>query len=305
LTEEKAAQAYLKKVVASINFLNKKTKKEAYKRGLDVLPEVMSLKKYASGPPIRKTRDIALQEFLIGVQRYLIGFYDDSIYHITLSVEMSLLIRLDEELPPEKKSEIHKKINSKNETPFSFTFGSIFNVCKGKDFHILTNKKIEERIEKIIETRNTHIHASNLTSASILSLKEVSIPEIDKGLKELELVEKTPMANIMMRNWLPHAKKLLLESRSTIDSLPCFEWCTRDKQRTQTQNNVNHFFNEQFASIDKIRNKQQLSEKLRIGLHSGEIIRSFSKDSYSKRKALETMQDAFEVLKEIGFLEES
>lgn len=66
MTEEKAAQAYLKKVVASINFLNKKTKKEAYKRGLDVLPEVMSLKKYASGPPIRKTRDIALQEFLIG-----------------------------------------------------------------------------------------------------------------------------------------------------------------------------------------------------------------------------------------------
>jgi hypothetical protein len=106
----------------------------------------MALKKYASGPPIRKTRDIALQEFLIGVQRYLIGFYDDSIYHITLSVEMSLLIRLDEELPPEKKSEIHKKINSKNETPFPFTFGSILNVCKGKDFHILTNKKIEERI---------------------------------------------------------------------------------------------------------------------------------------------------------------
>jgi len=44
---------------------------------------------------MHETRDIARQEFLAGVQRYLIGFFEDSIYHSTLSVELGLLIRLE------------------------------------------------------------------------------------------------------------------------------------------------------------------------------------------------------------------
>jgi hypothetical protein len=39
-----------------------------------------------------------------------------------------------------------------------------------------------------------------------------------------------------------------------------------------------------------------------LGLHSGEIIRSFNQD-FSKTIALSTMNDAFEVLKSLGILE--
>jgi hypothetical protein len=66
LTEEKASKTYLKEVAASILFLNKKAQEEVYNRGLDVLPVVMALKKYASDLPIRETRDIARPEFLNG-----------------------------------------------------------------------------------------------------------------------------------------------------------------------------------------------------------------------------------------------
>jgi hypothetical protein len=218
---------------------------------------------------------------------------------------MGLLIRLDESLTPEEKSDLHAKINAAEGVPFSLTFGNIFSFCKRKDLKVTKNKEVEQRIDKIIETRNTHIHASNLTSASILSMKKIGIPEIDKGLKDFELIEKVPIANMTTRKWLPQAKKILVESRSAIDSLPCFEWCTRDKQRTQTQNNVDSFFNEQFSSIDEIRSTQGFGERLRLGLHSEEIVRSFSQDNYSKRNALETIKDSFEVLKAIGYLEES
>ena len=52
MTEEEEALAYLREVAASIKFLNKKAQKEVYKRGLDVLSEVMALKKYALGLPV-------------------------------------------------------------------------------------------------------------------------------------------------------------------------------------------------------------------------------------------------------------
>ena len=94
LKEDEDAQSYLKEVASSIKFLNKKAQKEVIKRGLDILAEVMALRKYSVGM-MHETRDIARQEFLAGVQRYLIGFFEDSIYHSTLSVELGLLIRLE------------------------------------------------------------------------------------------------------------------------------------------------------------------------------------------------------------------
>jgi hypothetical protein len=80
LNGEKDAEAYLREVASSIDFLNKKAQEKVFKCGLDVLTEVLALKKYANRR-VRETRDIARQEFLAGVQRYLIGFFEDSSAH--------------------------------------------------------------------------------------------------------------------------------------------------------------------------------------------------------------------------------
>jgi len=135
--------------------LGKKAQKEAYKRGLEVLPEVLALKEFASRKPsIQVTRDISRQQFLVGVQRYLIGFYEDSIHYTTMSVEMGLLIRLNGELSTAQKEEIHDRINAKKD-PISFTFGYIFGMCKKHDLGIITDAKISKKIDDIISTRNT------------------------------------------------------------------------------------------------------------------------------------------------------
>ncbi len=298
MTEEENAQAYLREVASSINFLNKKAQKEVIRRGVDVLTEVRALKKYAIGI-MHETRDIARQEFLAGVQRYLIGFFEDSIYHSTLSVEMGLLIRLEEELSDNEKKAIYDRINSKKDKPAPFTFGVIFDESKRKGRNIIKNEQTQQRIAKIIDVRNTHIHASNFTSASILSVKEKGLPKIEKSIKEINEIQETPLVNVMLKKWLFKAKNLLTESKATIESLPSFEWCTRDKQRSLAQDNINNFFSEIFASIGALQNIQSLSEKVQLGLHSRKFIRDLSKRDYSKTQALETIRDSFAVLKSI------
>jgi hypothetical protein len=299
LNEGNDAKAYLREVASSINFLNKKAQEKVFERGLDVLTEVLALKKYAKRR-IRETRDIARQEFLAGVQRYLIGFFEDSIYHSTLSVEMGLLTRLEEELSDDEKRAIHDRINSKKEKPSPFTFGVIFDESKRKGRNIIRNQQTEQRIAKIIDVRNTHIHASNFTSASILSMKQKGLPEIKKYVKYIDQIEEIPLVNVMSKKWLPQAKNLLNETQSAIERLPSFEWCTKDKQRAQAQENINNFFSEIFGSIDALQKIQSLSEKVQLGVHSRKFIRDVSERDYQKTLALETIRDSFAVLKSIG-----
>lgn len=272
MNEGDDAKTYLREVASSINFLNKKAQEKVFKRGQDVLKEVFALKKYAKGT-IRETRDIARQEFLAGVQRYLIGFFEDSIYHSTLSVETGLLIRLEEELSDDEKRAIHDRINSKKEKPSPFTFGVIFDESKRKGRNIVRNEQTEQRIAKIINVRNTHIHASNFTSASILSMKQKGLPEIKKYVKQIDQIEETPLANVVLKKWLSQAKNVLTETQSAIEGLPAFEWCTKDEQRSKAQENINNFFSEIFGSIDALQNIQTLSEKVQLGIHSRKFIR--------------------------------
>jgi hypothetical protein len=297
---------YLKEVTQSLRFLTKKAQGEAYKRGLDVLSEVLALKNFANKKPaVQETRDISRHQFLMGVQRYLIGFYDDSIYYTTMSVEMGLLIRLDEELSLAQKEEIHAKINAK-EHSISFTFGTIFGMCKKRGLGIIKGSEIAEKIDDIIATRNTHIHASNINSAGALSVKEISIPEISKGLKDIETIENIPAINLLTKSWLPKAKELVKKTNTAIINIDSLEWCTRDKERIRTKQKVDEFFNQIFTDINDIRNSTgNLSQKLRIGLHSGELIKRFSQENYSKNIALSTIRNAFEVLKAIDILEQT
>ena len=302
MNEEKDAQTYLREVASSIDFLNAKAKEKVCERGLDVLTEIVALKQYAKRG-LYETRDIARLELLTGIQRYLVGFFEDSIYHSTLSVEMGLLTRLDEELSDDEKRVVHDRINAK-EKPLPFTFGVIFDESKRKGRNIIRDKRTERRIAKIIGVRNTHIHASNFASASILSLKQIAVPEIKKSIKGIDQIQETPLLNIVLKKWLPQAKNILTEKQLTIEGLPTFEWCTKDVRRSQAKEDIDNFFSELFGSIDAIQKIESLSEKVRLGVHSRKFIRKFSEKNYSKAMAVESIHDSFYVLKSIGIFEE-
>jgi hypothetical protein len=289
---------YLKEVISSIKLLSKDAKKEAFKRGLDVLTEVNALKDHSSG--IHNLRDIARAEFLAGIQRYLIGYFDDSIHHSTLSVETGLLIRLEETLTEEEKSQLHTKINC--EHPLSFTFGFIFDEAKRKGHHIIEDKEIEHKISSLIGTRNTHIHGGNFTAASILSMRQKGSMEIKNGLELLKKLEKKSIAKLVTKDFIPRARTILIETQNDINNLPSIEWCTQDKHREKTKKELDDYFNDIFAKAANLdKDIVELSDIVRVGLHSKELFRDITADTYHKRKALETIHDSFIVLKHLGF----
>jgi len=134
-------------------------------------------------------------------------------------------------------------------------------------------------------------------------MKELTIPEIDKGLKELATIEGTPLANFF--TWVPRDKELMNKSSTAIIKIDSMEWCTRDRDRTRTKKKVDAFFSRIFATIQDIRNTPDTpSQKLKMGLHSGKLLKSLTQENYSKTIALSTIKDAFEVLKSSGILEQ-
>jgi hypothetical protein len=297
LTQENP-ETYLKEVVSSIKLLSKNAQKEAFKRGLDVLTEVNALKPYTGG--IHTLRDIAREEFRASVQRYLIGYFDDSIHHSTISVETGLLIRLEETLTEEEKKQLHDKING--ERPLSFTFGVIFDEAKRKERRIVEDKGIEHTISRTIGTRNTHIHGGNLTAASILSMQQKGTLEIKNGLAQLERLEKRNIAKLIAKDFMPQARAKLIETQNDINNLPSLEWCTQDKHREKTKKELDAYFTDIFAKVENLeKNMETITDKVRIGLHSKEIIREITSDTYHKRKALETIHESFIVLRYLGF----
>lgn len=299
LTQENS-EIYLKEVVSSIKLLSKNAQKEAFKRGLGVLAEVNALKPYTGG--IHTFRDIAREEFRAGVQRYLIGFFDDSIHHSTISVETGLLIRLEETLTDEEKTQLHDKING--ERPLSFTFGLIFDEAKRKERRIVEDKKIELTISRTIGTRNTHIHGGNFMAASILSMRQNVSLEIKNGLARLERLEKRNIAKLIGKDFMPIARAKLIETQNDINNLPSLEWCTQDKHREKTKEELDAYVTDMFGKVENIgKNMETITGKVRIGLHSKEIIREITSDTYHKRKALETIHDSFIVLRYLGFFD--
>ena len=95
------------------------------------------------------------------------------------------------------------------------------------------------------------------------------------------------------------------KSSTAIRKVDSMEWCTRDRDRTRTKKKVDAFFDRIFATIQGIRNTSGTpSQKLKIGLHSGELLKRLSQENYSKTIALSTVNDAFEVLKSLGILEQ-
>ena len=298
---QESPEAYLKTIISSITFLSETAKKQAFKRGLDVLPEIHAFRQYKGG--IHEIRDIVREELRAGIQRYLIGFFDDSIHHSTLSVEMGLLIRLEETLSKEDKDRIHSRING--EGPYSFTFGAIFDESKKRGRNLIKDKEIERLIGQIIFTRNTHIHAGNFTAASILSMQNIGPGQIDFGLEKLAELQNSRLIKLVTQVFLSGAKDQLIETRTTVTNFPTLEWCTKDNQRHKSKEEMDNYFTEVFYRANSVGDDAvTIADKVRIGVKSKQIIKDISADTYSRRKALETIHDSFEVLKSLGFFKE-
>lgn len=301
ILENSSREPFRENFVKSINFLNKKARKEAFKRSRDLDKIFAKLCLYRVG--IHEVEDLPRQEFRCAVQRYVIGLYEDAIYHACFSVEMALLIKLDEKLSENEKSAIHEAINKTEGKPVSFTFGTMFNRAKAKEVGIISGVELSKKFVTLIEKRNTYIHVNNFLSGLIITLKKKEIVEIESILKDIAELENIPIVGGVIQRFypgIPRLKSYLKEQLTLIMSLPDFSWCSKDKHRLNTERQVEEYM----KRLEHIKKEKVDTSSAYKKILSAIKLRGTIKDVlsmvYLKGQSLEILEYSFEILKEIG-----
>jgi len=291
---------FIERTVKSIRFLNRKERKKAIKRGEELADILGVVSRFESD--IYTARDLPRQEFRAALVRYMLSLYDDSIHHAFFSVEMGMLVRLEEELSTEEKNTLHDAINRK-ENPLSFTFGAIFNKAKERKIDVIRGDKLRRRIASLIENRNTYIHGSNFLSGLTTSMKKSVSLEIDTQLKQISDLESAPLLKLILLSWRLVPYKRFLEKKLTmIRNLPDFAWCSRDKNREAAQRQVDEYISdlENFKQR-KLKALDSWSNSLRTLLSMRKELKEISEEVYLKRQSHKIIEDVFEILKGLGF----
>jgi len=286
-------ETFLRNLVNEKKFLSKPAKKKALKRGEDIPQILDKLSEYEY--ELREDGDLPRIEYRGAVERYLVGFYEDSIRNSLISVEIGLIIKLNEILPENKKQEIYRDINREKE-PISFTFGSIVNLASNRKYRILKGKKIKNTIESLIKQRNIHFHTSTFLSGLIYQQKIVIIPLLEDYLNNLNMISRNKYMNI-----IPAVKKMndmFIEKKGVLENLSDYSWCT-------PKNNVEIVKEEVNSHMNKLKKQSEMTiEEVKKNfikiLTLRQKMKDIIEDKYMKNHALKILLDSFEVLTHIN-----
>ena len=145
---------------------------------------------------IKKDKDFARVEFFGAIQRYLMGFYDDSIIRSTSAVEASLLTRHLERM---KAGLVSPNIKGK------FTFGRSIRLAIDEKKGFISDKEIADDLDEILHIRNSSVHQYNFISTMITLFKK----KIEENADTLDLLEqKLPLILGKSNDVVPRLKKL-------------------------------------------------------------------------------------------------
>ena len=288
-------ELFLNSIVNKKKFLSRTAKKRAKQQGSDIHTILDKLRKYDY--ELREDSDLPRLEYMGAVERYLFGFYEDSIRNSLTSVEIGLIVKLNEVLSEKEKQRIFQEINREKD-PISFTFGSVVNLASDKKYKVLKGKKIKKTIESLIRQRNIHFHSSTFLSGLIYQQKLIMIPLLEDYLNNLNLITQ----NKYFKK-IPSIKKmnnLFLEKKRVLENLSDFTWCTPSKNLKMVTDEVNsHMDKLKVYSETTIKEvKKDYKKIISVRKKINEII----EDKYMKNHALKILYDSFDVLTNIEIL---
>jgi hypothetical protein len=131
---------------------------------------------------LKENKDFAREDFRGAIQKYLLGFFEESIIASCNAVEIALIVRHNENL-------ILNKISPRDiEHPFTLAR----NISLAKNIHkngFITDKNIIKTLEDILNIRNMMMHQSNFLFPSIQFYKEL----VDNSSTDNELLRNVKM----------------------------------------------------------------------------------------------------------------
>ena len=283
-------------LLSPLRWLNWRGRRAARNRAKDILPILESLNKYRTG--IWEDEDLAREEFRGAVQRYLLGYYEDSIYHSCFSVETALLICLNKKMNNKEKMEEHNLINRKKR-PKYLTFGRIKYKCESSKYNII-NPSISNMIEEIIDIRNSHIHAYNFISAIIIQrVKHLNNQYFYlQDIENLNFLQKL-FFMLLSRNM---SIEILEEKLKAYMSLSNFTWCSKNNLREQVENSVEEYMKNVKKLVKNFllaRNNLKIKE---MWDNLRNLYNELQIDAYFKKRSLKTLKLTYQILKQLNLL---
>lgn len=254
---------------------------------LDALPSERSLKRL--GDP----KKLPLIGLCAACQRYLSGFDDDCVLHSAFACEMALLLILDEKLSKSEKKEIKKK--------GGLSFGKTIRLAK--ELNII-NSGNTEKLNILKNLRDMHAHPANW----LVLIKSMEY-DIFRGEGLIKKGQQTVLSEEEINNLLKRLKlstnkvrkihqKLEKYLERKLSKLPELEWAaepgTLEFQKKRTIQNLSKRIISDMIKKGEIR---------KILKYKGDIPKYIMKKySYSKQIALEALELAYDVLKNLHFI---
>jgi len=241
---------------------------------------------------IKNNRDLARQEFRGAIQKYLLGFFQESIIQSCNSVEAALIIIHDER--------IAKDMLKVEDIPHPFTFGRSRKIalCRKKGF--IDDDNIKEILNKLVFIRNGLIHQFNFLSTLIIlykseleNLERLSIL-FDYVLQFADEVKFSDIENILQFSELEISNNILSKMRKIVGT-DYFSQIAKDV--SHALNVIKNLSDFKWATS---KNNIKFMEKLINQFLSNEDHMEFGFDIFHYL-AYNTLNDAFKILKYLQF----
>jgi len=281
------------------NIFSKKKIEEVKKRAYDIEPvfNIISRKSF----DLHETSDIPRIEFVGSIQRFLLGSYLDSIYFAITSIELALLLRLDQKLTQEEKNQLQNRINNKR---YNLTLGNIIHQSKSKG---IIGPDITEEIDLLLIARNSHFHPATFLSGLIIQEKKIILPQINNTINDLQVIQKKFPLLSRISIWRDSYNKLynlFIEKKEVLENLDDLEWATPSENRRQIENEVDEILEEYRKNVKYILpygRDQPIMMLLSFRNLKKKYLEITDENNYLKKRATNIILNSLKILEYLGF----
>ena len=249
------------------------------------LPSKKSLE--ALGDP----KKLPLLSLFAATQRYILEAYNDCILHSAFSVEIALLLRLDQELEAKEKEEIKRK----SEHVGALSFGKVIHIAEKRQ---LLSKNDMDKIWILYNLRNMFAHPGNWvtfvkqqsfeTAREMLSNMIPELPTLMEGIKDV-----AKRKALFSRTYKEMQKYVDLR----LSKIPNLDWAAHQGTLSFQQKRIKSYY----VRITKdFLTRRTLKDFIKHSDKWPQYIRK--RYPYPQEIALEALEIAFEILKHLEIL---
>jgi hypothetical protein len=271
--------------------VEKNKRRERVKHILDTLPPLETVNS------LRESDDLSRSSLHGALQRYVDGRESDCIFHAAFSVEMALLLRLNNKLTSEEKEAIKQEaIIDKT----GLMFGRTISLAVERAILEKTDAKKAWRLNNL---RNMHVHPANSVAfikqqyQAATNTKQY-MPEIHSILESRLPTSFEPLKNAEgAHERLEQIANAVSAVAKRIENLPDLNWCAGQDTLKFQSKRVRDYYEDSFREllsanglVDLLKNAQNLATYLK------------TKYPYEGRDGYDALTYAYEILDNLGVI---